>query len=207
MNVTRIFLLAAGLLATGLRPSAASAADWGFELDPEALGQFRQQAEAYAAPLLRDAILRSRQEALSAGTQPIPPAMRERLRGYYRDDLLDRVRWRSGGGSEISLQLHAIQYGDRAAITLNEVVVFAREPDALGDAALWAHELWHVEQFGRWGVGGFAERYVRDYRAVEAEAEQAAAGYLSWLTRRPVHSRAAVASGKIAASIPPPEPP
>lgn len=208
MNATRRFFLPAGLLALALAMSSpARTESWTFELDPEALGQLRQQAEVYAAPVLRDAILKSRQEALAAGTQPLPPAMRERLRGYFRDELLDRVRWRVGGGSDVSLQLNVIQYGDRAAITLNEVVVFAREADALGDAALWAHELWHVDQFARWGVEGFAQRYVRNFQSVEAEAEQAATGYLGWLARRPDHSRAATGSGKIAPSAPPTERP
>ncbi len=189
--------LAAALVILLLASAKSATAQWQIEIDPEALGAMRQQAESYAAPLLRDAILRSRQEALVAGTQPIPPAIRARLRGYYRDDLLDRVRWRAGGGSEQSLQLNVIQYGDRAAITLNEVVVFAREADARGDAALWAHELWHVQQFTSWGVDDFAVRYVRDFRAVESEAEKAATDYLSWLTRRPAHSRAADSSGMI----------
>ena len=206
MIATRHFSLAAGLLAAGLATTPmAQAESWTFELDPEALGQMRQQAEVYAAPLLRDAILRSRQEALSAGTQPLPAAMRERLRGYFRDELLDRVRWRAGGGSEVSLQLNVIQYGDRAAITLNEVVVFAREADALANAELWAHELWHVDQFTRWGVDGFAQRYVHDYRVVEAEAEQAATAYVNWAARRPGHSPAASPSGKMAAPVPPKE--
>jgi hypothetical protein len=203
MNATRRLLRASGLAGALLAgASSAGAEPWSLELDPEALGQLRQQAEVYAAPMLRDAILKSRQEALAAGAQPMPAALRQRLRGYFRDELLDRVRWRVGGGSEVSLQLNVIQYGDRAAITLNEVVVFARQADALGDAALWAHELGHVDQFARWGVDGFAQRYVHDYRAVEAEAEQAASGYLGWLARRPGHSPAAAASGKIAPSAP-----
>lgn len=163
----------------------SATAQWEIEIDPEALGQMRQQAETYAAPLLRDAILRSREEALKAGTQPIPPAIRARLKGYYPEALLDRVRWRAGGGSEVSLQLNVIQYGDRAAITLNEVVVFARAADAQADAALWAHELLHVDQFRRWGVDGFATRYVHDFRVVEAEADKAAAAWLTWAARQP----------------------
>ncbi|AXQ28728.1 DUF4157 domain-containing protein [Solimonas sp. K1W22B-7] len=201
MHQTRPTLLRrtslAGALAALLILGGAAAAELTIDLDPEALGALKEQAAGYAAPLLRDAILRSRQEALVAGTQPIPPAIRARLRGYYRDELLDRVRWRAGGGTEVSLQLNVIQYGDRAAITLNEVVVFAREADARGDAALWAHELWHVHQFASWGVDDFAARYVRDFRTVEAEADKAAAGYLAWLTRRPAHSRAADSSGMI----------
>lgn len=181
MSINPLRVVIAGLLA--LLSARASAAELSIELDPEVLRQMRQQAETHVAPLLRNAILSSRQEALAAGTQPIPPAIRARLKGHYPEALLDSVRWRAGGGSEVSLQLNVIQYGDRSAITLNEVVVFARAADAQSNAALWVHELCHVDQFRRWGVDGFAARYVHDFRGVEAEAERAEASYSAWLTR------------------------
>lgn len=184
-------LLALGLAALLLMGSHARAGELTLEIDPEVLRQARERATEFAAPLLRDAILRSRQEAVKAGVQPLPLAMRAKLQGYYPEALLDRVRWRAGGGSEQSLQLNVIQYGDRSAITLDEVVVFAREADALSNAPLWAHELWHVQQFASWGVDSFALRYVQDYRVVEAEAESAAEKYLAWLQRRPPAVRAA----------------
>lgn len=161
-------------------PASAQQFDW--EFDPEAVKALQDAATQTAATLLRNAILRSRSEAIRAGVQPIPLQIRSALRGFYPDTLLDRVRYRVGGGSDQSLQLNVIQYGERAAITLDEVVVFADAQDAAGNAELWVHELWHVQQFAQWGVDDFARRYARDYRSVEADAEAAATRYLA--TRR-----------------------
>lgn len=173
--------LSATLLCLPLAP-AHSQETFGF--DPEAVQVLQEQAVALAGQLLHNAILQSRQEALRAGVWPMPAAIRAQLRGYYPDDLLDRVRYRVGGGSDQSLQLNVIRYGDQAAITLGEVVVFAREADARTHAELWAHELWHVRQTQDWGLEAFAQRYARDYRAVESEAELAAARYAAWARAR-----------------------
>jgi len=67
---------------------------------------------------------------------------------------MQAVRW-SVGGNQLSLPGLALQYGDATAITLIDVVLFRREADAEEDAKLWAHELTHVGQYRRWGVGGF----------------------------------------------------
>jgi hypothetical protein len=168
------------LCTTLVVPAGAQQFSW--EFDPEAIQAIEQAATGTAARLLRNAILQSRSEALRAGVQAIPPKIRAELRGFYPDALLDRVRFRVGGGSDQSLQLNVIQYGERAAITLDDVVVFADEQDAAGNAELWVHELWHVQQFAQWGVDDFSLRYARDYRSVEADAEAAAARYLA--TRR-----------------------
>ena len=121
-----------------------------WEFDPEAIQALEQAATGAAAQLLRNASLQSRGEAL-----------------------------RAGGGSDQSLQLNVIRYGERAAITLVDVVVFAEAFDATANAELWVHELWHVQQFAQWGVDDFSLRYARDYRRVEAEAEAAAARFLA----------------------------
>ena len=100
----------------------------------------------------------------------IPAAIRSALAGYVPDATLDRVRWRVGGGGELSLQQNVFAFGDVPAITLDYVIVFSDEKAALEDPKLWAHELKHVMQFADWGVTGFATRYLRDYEAVEKEA-------------------------------------
>jgi len=82
---------------------------------------------------------------------------------------MQAVRW-SVGGNQLSLPGLALQYGDATAITLIDVVLFRREADAEEDAKLWAHELTHVGQYRRWGVEGFAARYVADSGALEREA-------------------------------------
>ena len=48
------------------------------------------------------------------------------------------------------------------------------------DLKTWAHELTHVMQYQRWGVEGFAERYVRDSAEVEQEAIDNANRFAAW---------------------------
>jgi hypothetical protein len=121
-------------------------------------------------PILADWIARSRDAALQQGVAEIPEAIRGSLAGYVPDETLRRVRWRTGGAGEMSLQQNVFAFGDVPAVTLDFVVVFADEKAALEDPKLWAHELKHVMQFSEWGIGGFATRYLRDYEGVEKEA-------------------------------------
>jgi hypothetical protein len=123
------------------------------------------------APVLAAWIVAARDSARASGVEPIPPAIRSALAGYVPDDVLERVRWREDG-DEVSLPQSAIRFGDVPAMTLDDVVVFRDREVALGDPKLWAHELKHVMQFAEWGVQGFAQRYLADYEAVEAEAAE-----------------------------------
>lgn len=132
------------------------------------------------APLLQDAIARSRDDAISAGVQPIPPAVRQNLQGFVQDRILSVARFRVGGGGDLSLQVNAIRYGEAAAITLDYVIVFANENDAMYNAVLWTHELAHVRQYQDWGMKDFAIRYVRSYSSVEKEAYDEETRYLAW---------------------------
>jgi hypothetical protein len=117
---------------------------------------------------------------LAAGTRPVPRQVVEGLSGYFPPELLREVRYRSGGNTEMSLPGLAFQYGDAAAITMIDVVVFQSEADAQSDLKLWAHELTHVMQYRRWGVDGFAARYVADGNAVEREAYANADRFVAW---------------------------
>ena len=74
----------------------------------------------------------------------------------------------------------AMSYGDITAMTLGEVIVFRDETRAREDTKLWAHELTHVMQYERWGIEGFAERYLEDSEAVEQEARDNADRYVRW---------------------------
>lgn len=125
------------------------------------------------AILLGDWIARSRDSALAQGVRPIPSDVRAALTGYVPEEVLDRVRWRVGGGGELlSLQENLFRFGYAPAVTLDYVVIFQDERIALEDPKLWAHELKHVMQYAEWGVAQFAARYVRDYEAVEREAAE-----------------------------------
>jgi hypothetical protein len=130
--------------------------------------------EQMASLALARWIVASRDDAVTAGVLPVPEQIRAKLRGHVPDALLEKARYRVGTGHEFSLHTNAFQRGTAAAITLGDVVLFRSEADAISDTKLWAHELQHVQQYERWGVEGFAQRYTRDYRAVEAEAEQGA---------------------------------
>jgi len=131
---------------------------------------FGQGLGGLAAQLLAQFITESRQQALASGTRPVPQQIAQGLSGYFPPELLREVRYRSGGNTEMSLPGLAFQYGDAAAVTMIDVIVFQSEADAQSDLKLWAHELTHVMQYRRWGVDGFAARYVADGNAVEREA-------------------------------------
>lgn len=125
-----------------------------------------------AAPLLADWIIQSREEAIMQGVDPIPDAIRAAITGYVPEDILDRVRWRVGGGGDFSLQANSFYFADTPAITLDYVVVFRDSEDALHDVELWLHELRHVIQFRDWGIEGFAARYLDNSTAVESDASR-----------------------------------
>ncbi len=92
------------------------------------------------------------------------------------------MRW-GAGGATLTLPGLALEYGDALALTLIDVVLFRREDDARWNEKIWAHELTHVMQYRRWGVQGFAARYVADSTAVEHEAYSNADRFEAWRSR------------------------
>ncbi|OQW67362.1 MAG: hypothetical protein BVN29_03640 [Nitrospira sp. ST-bin5] len=133
------------------------------------------------APLLQELIARSRDEALNAGVAPIPQEIRRNLQGFIPDSVLNVARYRVRGGGDLSLQVNSIRYGEASAITLDYVIVFKGQNDALYNPTLWAHELTHVRQYQEWGLKDFSIRYVRSYSSVEAPAYEAETRYLAWV--------------------------
>ena len=123
---------------------------------------------ARGAPFLTEWIGRARADALARGTEPIPADIRSQLRKFYPEALLKTVRWRVGLGADGTLPAKLFETYGRA-LTLGEVIVF-RDDATARDAVIWAHEVAHVQQYQRWGIEGFARRYVENYRAVEREA-------------------------------------
>lgn len=105
--------------------------------------------------------------------RPIPAGVRSALRGHFSDALLARARYVIGADR---VSLPTLINGSRRlfgeahghAVTVGDVIVFSRDPGMNLD--WWAHELRHVEQYQRWGIGGFSRRYVGDWRAVERDA-------------------------------------
>lgn len=135
----------------------------------------------YAAGMLARLIEAARERAIADGVKPIPPGIQRALIGYFPDDLLRRARYASGRGKgTISLPSLAFTYGDTAAMTLGEVILFRDERAAQTDTKLWAHELTHMMQYQRWGIEGFAREYVADRARVEKEAVDNAARFAAW---------------------------
>ncbi|AEB58097.1 Uncharacterised protein [Ectopseudomonas mendocina] len=130
----------------------------------------REDGLNLAAARLEAWLLQSRQAALRAGTEPIPLMIRAQLAPFYDDSLLDEVRFRVGITDEMDVATVMLQNPDVQAVTLVDVVVFRDAQAAAEDSVLWAHELWHVQQYREWGTSGFAERYTRNFQSVEGPA-------------------------------------
>ncbi|MDG9759394.1 DUF4157 domain-containing protein [Pseudomonas sediminis] len=132
--------------------------------------RMREDGLNLAAVRLEAWLLQSRQAAQRAGTEPIPLMIRAQLAPFYDDALLDEVRYRVGITDEMDAATIMLQNPDVQAVTLVDVVVFRSSDAAAEDAALWAHELWHVQQYREWGTDGFAQRYTRNFQSVEGPA-------------------------------------
>ncbi|MDI5996173.1 DUF4157 domain-containing protein [Pseudomonas sp. MDMC216] len=130
----------------------------------------REDGLNMAAARLEGWLLQSREAAVRAGTEPIPLMIRAQLAPFYDDSLLDEVRFRVGITDEMDAATVMLQNPDVQAVTLVDVVVFRNADAAAEDAALWAHELWHVQQYREWGTDGFAQRYTRNFQSVEGPA-------------------------------------
>jgi hypothetical protein len=152
------------------------------------------------APALIELIARSRDDALRNGVSPIPPDIRSNLTGFIPDNVLNAVRYRVGGGGDLTLQVNATRYGEAAAITLDYVVVFKEQNDALYNPTLWAHELTHVGQYQSWGIHDFAVRYLRSYSDVERPAYEAETRYAAWVATRNI-SQVGIANGPVDANL------
>lgn len=128
-------------------------------------------------PLLAEAIRHSRNDARGAGTRSIPPDIHRALSVHFNQNLLRRVQFRVGQGNDLSVQANAIRFGDAVAVALIDTIVF-KSGGYVNDVALWAHELGHIMQYEKWGLGDFAKKYVRDYAAVEREADAISQDFL-----------------------------
>ncbi len=134
----------------------------------------------WAARLLAQLIEAAREQAIADGVRQVPPAVYRGLLGYFPPAVLQRARFASGGASRIALPAVAFSYGNPKAITLGDVILFRDDRAAQTDLRLWAHELTHVMQYQRWGLDGFAARYVADCRGIEREANDNAARFAQW---------------------------
>ncbi len=140
----------------------------------------------YAAGALAGLIDNARRQAIADGVRPIPPAVYRSLLGYFPAALLQKCRYTTGCCSPLTLPAIGFSYGDPTAITVGDVVQFKNERAAQSEMRVWAHALTHVMQYQRWGIEGFAERYVRETEAVEQEAVENAERFTAWFAGRGV---------------------
>jgi hypothetical protein len=142
------------------------------------------------APLFARWLTASADAAVSGGVSPMPAEIRKALNGFVEPVLLERVRYRIGATGLTSMQALAFVHPHTRAIALDGVVVF-RDQENAAKPRYWVHEIVHLEQIRRWGVQGFAARYIRDAAAVEAEAWAMTERYVAWSLRRELNTAAA----------------
>lgn len=138
----------------------------------DGFGALYESVNQMAASGLENWIVQSRNTLAAGNVQPIPLHVRAQLEPYYDLRVLESVRYKAGDDGELNAASAVMQNPDVNAVTLMDIIVFRNPEDALNNVALWAHELKHVQQYLEWGTRGFAERYTRDYSAVESPAYQ-----------------------------------
>jgi len=131
--------------------------------NPEKANELIQDSGQWPYLTVAAGIIATHDAVINNGGRPIPAHLRKTLRRWYPDELLNSVRWTSIRGSvQHFLQDAQMNFDDNTlAITVISAVIF-RNDDLANDGALWAHELYHVQQYRTWGVFGFAKRWVDD---------------------------------------------
>lgn len=127
-------------------------------------------AQDTLTPVLGTLIRQSRSAAIERGVAAMPTDVREAFAEFIPSDVLNSVRWRVDGETSL-MGAMLFQPGAVRAVTLDNVIVFANAEEA-NNINLWAHELCHVLQYSKWGIDGFAERFLADHRVLESEARE-----------------------------------
>ncbi|MBV0882140.1 DUF4157 domain-containing protein [Noviherbaspirillum sp. L7-7A] len=119
-------------------------------------------------------IISARNAVINGGGAPIPVHIKSFLQRWYPLDLINSVRWTSNWGPlNNSLQAAQMNFNSSTqAIALINAVVFRNAANSQ-DPALWAHEMYHINQYRQWGVFGFAQRWV-DNSSVNGPVESPA---------------------------------
>lgn len=146
--------------------------------DADAADQAKIASALALGPVLARAIRASRADAIHQGVRPLPSGAKQALAPYFPAEILGRARYRVGTGG-VTLQTGSLQFGDRVAIVLDDVIILDNA-SRLQNPYLLAHELAHVMQYQTWGIDGFARYYIADSSAVEGEARAIAKDWLQW---------------------------
>lgn len=174
-----------GTIEQGRQAAEVTARDAARQAEQE-LRSRRLPAEV--VPALATTIRLTRDRAWSAGVRPAPANVVKALSPYFSAATLNQVRWRTPMAQPSMSGLLVHWYFREGAVTLSDVILFS-DAGLAQDPGFWAHELTHVEQYRRYGVDGFARRYVNDWESLEREARQRATRIRAELRRGPVHPR------------------
>ncbi len=140
--------------------------------------------QGYASSTLAGLINGARQQAIADGVRPVPAQVYRSMLGYFPAALLQKCRFATGRPPALDVPALGLSYGDPTAIALADIVLFKTQRAADADLKVWAHQLTHVMQYQRWGLEGFAQRYVHDCAAVEQEATDNASRFAEWCKRQ-----------------------
>jgi hypothetical protein len=142
----------------------------------------REVRAQLGGPKIAAYIRQSRNDGIN-GSMPIPPNIRTALTGYVPEPTLDRARYKiqDNGALNLAHLTLLMGIGHPTAITLDDLIVF-RDPGGATSVTLWAHELFHVDQYRLWGVDDFAKNYARNDNEVEDPAYASENGFMAWRT-------------------------
>lgn len=148
------------------------------------VGQIGNEARAQTLGHVLEVWINGSYSTAQSGSRPMPVAMRDQLRGYILESVMNRASYKVGDSGFLNAAFAAQHYGDSfgsevRATTLVNVIVFRSQADA-EDPALWAHELTHVKQFRDWGTHSFAINYARNPSSAEDEAYRVGDNYWAW---------------------------
>jgi hypothetical protein len=125
-----------------------------------------------SAKVYEAAIHESIKSARATTLKSIPSSIESQLKGYFKPELLDRVRYTTRWSDWASVQKYALEWNGMAAITFDYIIVFKQEDDANENVRLWAHELEHVKQYQKFGIDGFAQMYMHKESTMEGNARK-----------------------------------
>jgi hypothetical protein len=126
------------------------------------------QSQVFTGPALEQWLIQSRNDAMN-GAIPMPDNIKLAMNGWYLPQQMANVYYKIGDGGALNLGNAATRYGEAAAITLIDVIVF-RDAGWASDIPTWAHELKHITQYQDWGVHSFAVQYMQSWNSVEGPA-------------------------------------
>ena len=135
--------------------------------------------DARGIPL--DAAIRQAHTYYEPRSKPLPEQVKTMLAPHFSEEILRDARYAvDGHGGSIAGIINGLRTnigdakGANHAVTINNIIVFDREPKGVEDLDFWAHEMQHVVQYAERGILGFATDYTKNASALEDEADRVA---------------------------------